>query len=115
MTDARAKGMTPILVSPIPHVPQRMVEAGQRESSKHVAWCEEVAASEKALFIDLNRLVMGRYAGLEPAEIKAKYFTPADNGHTSPAGAELNAAAVAEGIRGLKDCQLVNYVLNGSP
>ena len=50
----------------------------------------------KALFIDLNRLAMARYVGLDPAEIKAKYFTPADNGHTSPAGAELNAAAVAD-------------------
>jgi lysophospholipase L1-like esterase len=114
VTDARAKGMTPILVSPIPHVPRQPVEAGQREASKHVVWCEEVASAEKALFIDLNRLVMARYVGLDPAEVKAKYFTPADNGHTSPAGAELNAAAVVEGIRGLKDCPLVNYLLDSS-
>ena len=93
VADARAKGLTPILVSPIPHVPQKPVEAGQREANRHVAWCEAVAIAEKALFIDLNRLVLARYAGLEPAEIKAKYFTPADNGHTGPAGAELNAAA----------------------
>ena len=70
-----------------------------------------MATNEKALFIDLNRLVMARYAGLEPAEIKAKYFTPADNGHTGPAGAELNAAAVAEGIRSLKDCPLADFLI----
>lgn len=111
VTDARAKGMTPILVSPIPHVPQKPVEAGQREASRHVAWCEEVATAEKALFIDLNRLVLARYAGLEPAEIKSKYFTPADNGHTGPAGAELNAAVVAEGIRALKGCPLADFLV----
>ena len=111
VADARAKGMTPILVSPIPHVPRQPVETGQREASKHVAWSEEVAAAEKTLFIDLNRLVMAKYVGLEPAQIKEKYFTPADNGHTGPAGAELNAAAVVEGIRGLKDCPLASCIV----
>ncbi len=111
VADARAKGMTPILVSPIPHVPQKPVEVGQREASRHVAWSEEVATAEKALFIDLNRLVLARYVGLEPAEIKAKYFTPADNGHTGPAGAELNAAVVADGLRALKDCPLADFLI----
>jgi rhamnogalacturonan acetylesterase len=111
VADARAKGMTPILISPIPHVPPKRVEPGQREGISLVAWCEEVAVAEKALFIDLNRLVLARYVGVEPAEIKAKYFTPADNGHTSPAGAELNAAAVADGIRALKHCSLADFLV----
>jgi hypothetical protein len=54
---------------------------------------------------------MARYAEMTPEDIKAKLFTPADNTHTSPAGAELNAACVAEGIRGLKDCGLKDYLL----
>jgi rhamnogalacturonan acetylesterase len=111
IADARAKGMTPILVSPIPHCPQKPVEKGTREASRYVDWSEQVAQAEKCLFLDLNRLIMGRYAGLDPADIKAKYFTSADNTHTSPAGAEFNAAAVADGIRGLKDCPLANYLL----
>jgi lysophospholipase L1-like esterase len=111
LSDAKAKGMTPILVSPIPHVPRQPVEPGQREASRHVVWCEQVAAAENALFIDLNRLVMAHYVGLDPADIKAKYFTPADGTHTSPAGAALNASAVIEGIRGLKQCELAKYLL----
>jgi rhamnogalacturonan acetylesterase len=111
VADARAKKMTPILVSPIPHVPRQAVQSGEREPSKHVAWCEEVATAEKTHFIDLNRLVMAKYVGLDPVEVKAKYFTAADNGHTSAAGAELNAAAVAEGIRGLKESSLAMYLL----
>ncbi len=47
--------------------------------------------------MNLNKLVMSKYAELTPAEIKEKYFTAADNTRcTSPAGAALNAACVAE-------------------
>ena len=31
--------------------------------------------------------------------VRARHFTPADNTHTSPAGARLNAACVVEGLR----------------
>ena len=71
-----------------------------------------MAKSEKALFIDLNRIVMGKYAGMAVADIKGKYFTSADNTHTSAAGAELNASCVAEGIRALKDCPLSKYLVD---
>jgi hypothetical protein len=112
VTDARAKDMTPIICSPIPHCPKKPVEAGAVENSKYVVWSGEVAKSEKAHFIDLNRVVMGKYAGMPPADIKAKYFTPADDTHTSAAGAELNAACVVEGIRALKDCNLSTFLLD---
>ena len=110
INDARAKGMTPILCSPIPHAPRTKVEAGAVENNRYVRWSEAVAENEHVPFIPLNKLVMGRYAGLAPDEIKARYFTPADGTHTSPAGAELNAAAVVEGIKGLKECPLASYL-----
>jgi lysophospholipase L1-like esterase len=109
--DARAKGMTPVLLAPVPRCPRRPVERGGVEKNNYVGWAEEVAKAEKAAFVNLNRLVLARYAGLAPADVKAKYFTPADYTHTSPAGARLNAACVAEGLRALKDCSLKNYLL----
>jgi hypothetical protein len=111
VADAREKKMTPILVSPIPHCPQKPVQKGDVERSNYVTWSEEVAKAEKVPFVHLNKLVMMRYAELTPADVKAKYFTPADNTHTSPAGAELNAACVVEGIRALADCPLKDYLL----
>jgi lysophospholipase L1-like esterase len=111
VADARAKGMTPILLSPVPHCPQRPVAKGDVEKNGYVGWSEEVAGAEKALFVNLNQIVLARYAGMAPEDIKSNYFTPADNTHTSPAGAALNAAAVAEGLRGLKDCPLKDYLL----
>lgn len=111
IADARTKDMIPIILSPIPHCPREKVEKGSVEKSNYVAWSEGVAKAEKAHFINLNRIVMGKYAESTPAEIKEKYFTPADITHTSPAGAVLNAACVIEGIRELKDCALRDYLL----
>jgi rhamnogalacturonan acetylesterase len=111
VTDAKAKGMTPIILSPVPHCPRAQVQKGDVEKSNYVVWSEEVAKAEKAHFIHLNRIVTGRYAELTPAEVKSRYFTPADNTHTSPAGAGLNAACVVEGVRGLTDCPLKDYLL----
>ena len=107
---AKARGMTPIICSPIPHVPKIKVKPRAVESNRYSAWAQQVAEKESVPFIHLNKLIMGRYAGMMPEEIKAKYFTPADNTHTSPAGAELNAQCVAEGLKGLKGCPLAGYL-----
>jgi hypothetical protein len=38
-----------------------------------------------------------------------KGFFPGDHTHTNRAGAELNAKTVAEGVKGLKGCDLKVY------
>lgn len=112
IADARAKGMTPILCSPIPHCPRQPVEAGAVESNPYVKWSAEVAKERGVPLVDLNRIILSHYAGMSPQEIKAEYFTTADNTHTTPAGADLNASCVVEGLRDLKDCPLKDYLLN---
>src|SRR3954452_1225754 len=103
--------MTPILLAPVPRCPRRPVERGSVERNDYVTWAEEVARAERVPFVNLNRLVLAHYAGLTPAEIKARYFTPTDNTHTNSAGARLNAACVIEGLRALPDCPLCDYLL----
>src|SRR4051812_34348900 len=66
VADAREKKMTPIIVSPIPHCPQKAVQEGEVEKNPFVGWAEEVAKAEKCPFINLNKLVMARYAALTP-------------------------------------------------
>ena len=110
INDARAKGMTPILCTPIPHCPKEPVPAGDVEKSPYVEMATAVAQQEKVAFINLNQLTLRRYAELTPAEIKAKYFTPADGTHTSPAGAEVNVQSVLEGLRQLPACPLASFL-----
>jgi lysophospholipase L1-like esterase len=113
VADARARGMVPIICSPVPRLPERPVAAGDVDKSTYGAWAAEVAQSEHAFFIGLNQIVLDHYAGMTPPEIKAKYFTKQDNTHFNPAGAELNAASVVAGLRALKDCPLNAFLLIG--
>ena len=53
---------------------------------------------------------MSHYVGMTPNEIKAKYFTTADNTHSSFAGAELNAQSVIEGLKMLTNCPLAGFL-----
>lgn len=105
ISDARARGMTPVLCSPVPHVPKAEVQAGDIENWDCVRFAGQVATNENVPFINLNKITMSHYAGMTPAEVKTNYFTPADNTHSSPAGAALNAQSVVEGLRAL-DCPL---------
>lgn len=73
---------------------------------------EEVAKTEKVVCLHLNKIVMSKYAEQTADEIKEKYFTPHDNTHTSPAGAALNAACVAEGLHWHKGFSLKDYLLH---
>jgi lysophospholipase L1-like esterase len=111
IADAHEKGMAIIICSPVPHRPKQKVEGDDPvEKSNYVVWSKEVADKQGVPFVDLNRLIMQKYKGMEPAEIKTKYFSTADDTHTNEDGAELNAACVIEGLRGLKDCPLTAYV-----
>ena len=115
--DAKAKGMTPIVCSYIPRCPRpdhdKPAEMPKLpvEPTSYALWAKQAAEAEQVQFISLNCIIWNHYAGLTPDELKAKYFTPADWTHTNPAGAELNAKCVVEGLRDLKDCKLNDYVL----
>lgn len=87
------------------------VHAGEVEKSDFVNFSQAVAENEHAAFIPLNQIVLAYYAGLPPQELKIRYFTPADNTHTSPAGAAVNAQSVIEGLRTLGNCHLADYLL----
>lgn len=106
ISDARAKGMIPIICSPVPRLPRQTVQAGDVDKTPYVKWSAEIAQQEHVFFIPLNHLVLMHYIGMTPREIKAKYFTTHDNTHANPVGAALNASAVIDGLRALKDCPL---------
>ena len=110
ITDAKSKGATPIVLSLIP---RNMWTDGKvnRAANDYGKWAAEAAKMEGALFIDLNEIIARRYEEAGPEKVMELYFTPADHTHTTPAGAQLNAICVVEGIQKLKDCPLAGYLL----
>lgn len=104
--DTRDKGAISIVFSQIPRNvwPNGKVE---RVAASYGKWAKEAAEETGAIFIDLNELVAKKYEEMGKEKVKA--FFPGDHTHTNQVGAELNAKTVAEGIRGLKNCNLRAY------
>ncbi len=109
ISDAKAKGATPIVLSLVPRNNWRDGKVA-RASNDYGKWSREVAQQSNVAFIDLNDITARHYETLTPERVKADYFSEADNTHTSPAGAVRNAASVVEGIHALKDSSLKNYL-----
>jgi len=96
VTDVKAQGATAIICSPIPH--KQHWENG-RDFASLAGWDAQVASNTGALFFDLTLVITDAYqqAGREKVET---YF--ADKGtHTSDLGAQVNAACVIAGLKGL--------------
>lgn len=105
-TDAKAKGATPIVCSPIPRNIWKDDHTVARASSDYGKWAAEAAKQAGAPFIDLNAIVAKHYDQFGQEKVKSEFFTPTDHTHTTPAGAAFNAGCVTEGIRSLTDCPL---------
>ena len=110
VTDSLAIKMTPIICSPVPHVPRDVVQAGDVEKSNFVVWSQQVAESQHIDFINLNKLITQHYVGMNHDQIKAAFYTTADDTHFNNAGAVQNAGCVVDGIRSLPGCKLAGYL-----
>lgn len=85
VTEAKAKGITPILVTPMER--QTLGSLGEFPDA-----VRQVAAEQSVALIDLNKLSV-------PIAGKPANFAPNDTTHHSPAGAVQLARLVAESIR----------------
>ena len=104
VTDAKARGATAILCSPIPH--KQRWENG-RDFANIAEWDAQVAQNNGAIFFDLTMVITDAYkkAGREKVET---FF--ADKGtHTTDAGAQFNAACVIAGLKSLPGNPLSQY------
>ena len=108
--DVREKGATPIVLS---HTPRNKWDNGriERNTASFGRWTREAAEQAGGIFIDLNRISADKLEamGLDEGMRKVNGYFKQDHTHTSKAGARLNAASIAEGLRET-DCPLKNYL-----
>ena len=104
VADARAKGATVILASPIPHR-DRWQEG--RDFATFAEWDRQVAASGGALFMDLTMLVADAYRQVGAARVDT-FFSDART-HTNTQGADFNAERVVAGLKALPGNPLGAY------
>jgi len=108
VNDAKSKGAIPVIASMIPRNEFREDKV-QRADKDYGKWAAEVAMQEGVYFIDLNAITADKYDAMGPEKVKELF--PGDHTHTNEAGATINAASVAEGVRLLKNSGLNNYLL----
>src|SRR5262249_12646280 len=66
ISDAKTKGATPIVLSPVPRNIWKDDRTVVRAASDYGAWAAAAARAEGAFFIDLNELVARRYEEAGP-------------------------------------------------
>ncbi len=105
VADAKARGATVILCSPIPH--KQRWETG-RDFASVADWDKQVADKNGALFFDLTLVVTDAYQKIGTEKVDALF---ADQGtHTTSAGAETNAICVIAGLKSLPGDPLEKFL-----
>jgi rhamnogalacturonan acetylesterase len=109
VNDAKTKGAIPIICSMIPRnqFADGKVKRADQDFGK---WAKEVAESEGAFFIDLNKITADKYDQWGQEQVKNLFY--GDHTHTNEEGANANAASVIEGIRLSKNLDLNKYLKN---
>jgi rhamnogalacturonan acetylesterase len=109
VNDAKAKGATGIICSPIPRNDWKDGKVIRYNGTGYGLWAKQAAESTGAFFIDLNSLTADAYDALGPEKVKP--FFPNEHTHTNKDGALLNATLVSSQIKELKQCGLKKYLL----
>ncbi len=104
VADARAKGATVVIASPIPH---RDRWQGERDFANFAEWGRQVAQAGGAHFMDLTMIVTEGYRAIGPGKVDT-FFSDART-HTNGDGAEFNAQRVVAGLKALPGNPLGPY------
>jgi lysophospholipase L1-like esterase len=107
LAEARERGATPLLCSPVPRK-RWDNRAIVRPEESYADWARAVAQAEEVAFLDLARLIADHYEALGPA--KVEWLFADAHTHTNAAGAVLNAASVVEALRRLGDHPLEAFL-----
>ena len=106
-TDAKAKGVTVIYCSMVPHKIWDGDHIQRNEQQTFVKWTANAAKATGGLFIDINEVIA---EALEKAgKAKVETFFGDARTHSTPAGAKFNATCVVATLKTLNPDPLEKY------
>lgn len=107
VADAKTRGATPILLS---LTVRSLWKDGhvERGSGNYRQMILEIAKSQGAAFVDVTNIIADKYEALGEEKVKP-LFGP-DYVHTSPAGADANAASVVAGLQVLAGAPFAGFL-----
>ena len=107
ITETKAKGATPILLS---LTVRNIWKEGkiERGSGNYRELIAQLARTQNVAFVDVTNIIANEYERMGPEAVKA-LFGP-DYVHTSPAGADRNAASVVAGLKALPNSPFMSWL-----
>jgi lysophospholipase L1-like esterase len=117
VSEARAKGVTPMICSLIPRNTWHDGKVTRPSSDSAANWARQAAEAAKVPFIDLNEIIARQYDSLGQEKVNELFVANAGP-HTSLSGAQTNAVCVLSGLKALNDNPLAKYFsdkANGVP
>jgi lysophospholipase L1-like esterase len=99
IADTKARGATSIVLS---LTVRNVWKDGkvERGSGRYSQWAAEIAKADHVQFINVTDLIADQYDAMGEDKMKALY--PRDHTHFNTVGADLHAAAVVSGLKGLR-------------
>jgi len=107
VADVRAKGAHPILLS---LTVRDIWKDGkvERGSGHFDQWTREVARETRMPFVDVTDLVADKYESMGQDAVMKLY--PRDHTHFNPTGADIHAACVVAGLKGLRPSPVTHWL-----
>lgn len=109
--DVRARGGNPILMSLTPRMAWDDKDSTKvtRVNKTFGLWAKQVAEAEGVPFVDLNEISARKFERFGKEKVKTMFYI--DRIHTSEFGARNNAESAVEGLKGLADVPLKDWML----
>jgi lysophospholipase L1-like esterase len=107
INDTKSKGATPIVLSLTVRNEWKDGKI-ERGSGRFNGWGYQVARAEHTLFVDVTDIIAEQFEKLGVDEVKKLY--PKDHTHFNATGADLHAAAVVSGLKGLRPTPVKNFL-----
>lgn len=108
VSEARAKGATPMICSLIPRNTWRDGKVARPSTDSAANWARAAAAKSQTPFIDLYEIIARQYDSLGEEKVKDLFVVNAGP-HTSLAGAQTNAICVVSGLKALQENPLAKF------
>jgi lysophospholipase L1-like esterase len=107
IADTQSRGATPIVLS---LTVRDIWKDGrvERGSGHYSQWAADIAKARHVQFINVTDLIADQYDAMGAEKVKVLY--PRDHTHFNATGADLHAAAVVAGLKGLKPSPVLKWL-----
>jgi len=111
ISDVRSRGGNPILMSLTPRCAwdDKDSTVVTRVDKTFGLWARQIAEEQNVPFVDLNEITARKYERFGKEKVKTMFYL--DRIHTSEFGARENAESAVEGLKGLDDVPLKDWML----